>query len=180
MLANCTGCNLCTNRFNMVKPIGNPNASIVFIADYPRFREDKTGIGFTSKIYKPFMEALSKVGINETNAYFTHILKCRPRINEIEDYKYLELEFHICSGLNLNYEIGKNIKYVVPIGRFSTQYVLGQPIVLKDVVNKDFNFGNKIVHPIQHPLTEIEHKDILNMAYSYKRNVNMFHKIPTL
>jgi len=173
----CLGCDLCITRKNMVMPIGNINANIVIISDYPRYMEDKTGIGYTSNSFKEFLLVLKEQNLTSNNVYFTHVLKCKPKRNEIEDYKELELDFHKCSKLNLNNEITDKMKLIVPLGAFVTNYLFGQQVNFAKVVNNDYTVGNRIIHPIYHPNFKVDRSDIVELAKSYRRNISPIHKV---
>lgn len=158
-------------------PIGSITADIVVLSDYPRYTEDKTGIGYTSNSFKEFLKLLEEQNLTVNNVYFTHVLKCKPKRNEVDNYKEIELDFHNCSRLNLNNEITGKMKLIVPLGAFVTNYLFGQQVNFAKVVNRDHIFGNKVIHPIYHPNFKMDRSDIVEVAKSYRRHVNRFHKV---
>lgn len=81
-VANCNLCQeLATTRTQTVFSDGNPNSSIVFVAEAPGKEEDLQGIPLVGRSGKLLNSALDGLGINRQDIYICNILKCRPPNN---------------------------------------------------------------------------------------------------
>jgi len=147
-MSECFNCDLSINRKNIVYGSGNKDANIVIIGEAPGYHEDKNGYPFCGKSGKLLRRYLDYVGINESNAYFTNIVKCRPPNNLIPS----SYEISTCTKYFLSKEIEViKPKYIITIGATSTNFILGKQIPISNVANRVFNIGSKIVLPIFHP-----------------------------
>lgn len=78
---NCTKCDLCKDRKNVVLGDGNINAKLMFIGEGPGADEDEQGLPFVGKAGKLMNEAFKALGINRDEVYIANIVKCRPPKN---------------------------------------------------------------------------------------------------
>ena len=79
--AECTGCELCQTRKNVVFGVGNRMADIMFVGEGPGEQEDLQGIPFVGAAGKLLDDMLSIIDIDRTNCYIANIVKCRPPHN---------------------------------------------------------------------------------------------------
>ena len=77
----CTRCDLCSTRTNVVFGVGNKNADILFIGEGPGEQEDLKGEPFVGPAGKFLDDMLSIIDLNRTNVYIANIVKCRPPNN---------------------------------------------------------------------------------------------------
>ena len=79
---NCTSCDLCGGRTNVVFGVGNKNADIMFIGEGPGQQEDLQGEPFVGAAGKLLDDMLSIIDLSrDTNCYIANIVKCRPPQN---------------------------------------------------------------------------------------------------
>ena len=116
---NCHKCNLWRSRTQVVVGRGSVNPKILFIGEAPGATEDKQGIPFCGKSGQVLEELIEKANIKPIDYHITNLVKCRPPKNrnpkpdEIKACSpYLEKEIRIFSP-----------KIIVPLGRFSSEYI---------------------------------------------------------
>lgn len=78
---NCSRCELCSTRTNVVFGVGNREADIMFIGEGPGEQEDLKGEPFVGPAGKLLDDMLSIIDLNRTNCYIANIVKCRPPQN---------------------------------------------------------------------------------------------------
>ena len=79
---NCTKCDLCKTRTNIVFSDGVPNNKLMLIGEAPGFWEDKKGLPFVGKAGQLLDKIFECVGLSrKENVYICNTLKCRPPEN---------------------------------------------------------------------------------------------------
>jgi len=80
--SQCTRCELCETRTNVVFGIGNEEADILLIGEGPGEQEDLQGIPFVGPAGKLLDDMLSIIDLDRNvNCYIANIVKCRPPRN---------------------------------------------------------------------------------------------------
>ena len=75
---NCTKCDLCKTRTNVVFGTGRDDADIMFVGEGPGQEEDLQGKPFVGRSGQLLSSYLGAVGINRDEVFITNIVKCRP------------------------------------------------------------------------------------------------------
>ena len=75
---NCTRCQLCRTRNNVVFGVGNRNADVMFVGEGPGEQEDLKGEPFVGAAGKLLDDMLSIIDLDRTNCYIANIVKCSP------------------------------------------------------------------------------------------------------
>lgn len=75
---NCTRCELCKNRNNVVIGKGCKTADIMLIGEGPGEQEDLQGLPFVGPAGKFLDDMLSIIDLDLSNTYVANIVKCRP------------------------------------------------------------------------------------------------------
>lgn len=79
---NCTKCDLCKTRHNVVFGVGNPQAEVMFIGEGPGENEDLQAQPFVGRAGKLLDKLLYAVDLDRNkNIYIANIVKCRPPKN---------------------------------------------------------------------------------------------------
>lgn len=79
---NCTRCELCQTRTNVVFGVGKKDAEVLFIGEGPGENEDLTGEPFVGRGGKLLDQMLSIIDLDRNkNIYIANIVKCRPPNN---------------------------------------------------------------------------------------------------
>ncbi len=118
---DCTACELCRTRHNVVFGVGNREADILFVGEGPGEQEDLQGEPFVGPAGKLLDDMLAIIDLDrKTNCYIGNIVKCRPPQNRDP----LESEQEACIGyLKRQMELIKP-KIVVCLGRIAAQALI--------------------------------------------------------
>ena len=118
---NCTKCDLCEGRTNLVFGIGKKDADIMLIGEGPGENEDLQGQPFVGRSGQLLDKFLASVDLSrDKNVYIANIVKCRPPKNR--DPKPEEQDMCI-NWLRKQFKIIKP-KIVVCVGRISAQKLI--------------------------------------------------------
>ena len=117
---NCTACELCQRRKNVVFGVGNQNADIVFVGEGPGEQEDLKGEPFVGAAGKLLDDMISIIDLDRTNCYIANIVKCRPPHNRDP----LETEQDACIGYLRNQVALVKPKIIVCLGRVAAKRII--------------------------------------------------------
>lgn len=79
---NCTKCELCKTRTNVVFSDGIPNNKLMLVGEAPGYWEDQKGKPFVGKAGQLLDKIFECVGLSrEKNVYICNTIKCRPPEN---------------------------------------------------------------------------------------------------
>lgn len=118
---NCTKCDLCEGRTNLVFGIGKKDADIMLIGEGPGEKEDLQGQPFVGRSGQLLDKFLASVDLSrDKNVYIANMVKCRPPKNR--DPKPEEQDMCI-NWLREQFKIIKP-KIVVCVGRISAQKLI--------------------------------------------------------
>ena len=165
-ITNCTLCDNCIKRKNIVSGYGNVNSGNIILLDQPRYKQDKTGSFIGDSDINTFLDFMAKVGLNENNAYFTNLVKCR---SVSENYFQEALEICTTNHLAKEYRTGNKKKLMITVGKIVSKYILG---------TEDFDFFqpyrhvNIIIIPV-YPVTAftVSGKKLINKLHVIKKYV---------
>jgi len=166
---DCFKCDLSIKRNNIVYGKGNKDSNIFIIGEAPGYYEDKHGVPFIGKSGNLLRRYLGYVDIDETNAYFTNVVKCRPPNNRIPS----TVEVSTCVKYFLSKEIEViKPKIIVTVGATSTNLIFGSIEPITKRINKVFTLGNKQVLPIYHPSYILQN----GLEYKYMEYIVLLSK----
>lgn len=118
---NCTKCDLCEGRTNLVFGIGKKDADIMLIGEGPGENEDLQGQPFVGRSGQLLDKFLASVDLSrDKNVYIANMVKCRPPKNR--DPKPEEQDMCI-NWLREQFKIIKP-KIIVCVGRISAQKLI--------------------------------------------------------
>lgn len=118
---NCTDCELCQGRTNLVFGIGKKDADIMLIGEGPGENEDLQGQPFVGRSGQLLDKFLESVDLSRNkNVYIANMVKCRPPKNR--DPKPEEQDMCI-RWLREQFKIIKP-KIVICVGRISAQRLI--------------------------------------------------------
>ena len=124
----CTKCELCKNRTNVVFGVGNPDADLMFVGEAPGYYEDVQGEPFVGKAGQLLTKIIESIGMKRGDVYIANILKCRPPENRNPSAN----EIVMCSPhLIRQIEIIRP-KIICALGTFAAQTLLDT----KDTIGK--------------------------------------------
>ena len=118
--AECTRCDLCKTRNNVVFGVGPRDASVMFIGEGPGEQEDLKGEPFVGPAGKLLDDMLSIIDLSRENCYIANIVKCRPPRNRDP----LETEQEACIGYLRNQVALIQPKIIVCLGRIAAKKLI--------------------------------------------------------
>jgi len=170
-------CDLHLNRIKSISDIGNIDADIAFLAQYPSNAESKHGTPFSTVGWNKFFERLNDIGFNKDNAYFTYLIKCPIGDRETATYyKDLEINIHNCSNQHLVLGQMTNLKMIVALGNFSSIYLTnGYYNRIGDITS----IGKYIIYhgnnPVRAFFDKTKENDFKRIKEVYQKYINPYH-----
>lgn len=144
---NCTKCELCKNRNNVVIGTGNKNAKIMFIGEGPGADEDREGIPFVGKAGKLMDKAFEGIGITRDDVYIANVVKCRPPNNRNpENEEAKSCKEYLDSQINL-----VKPEIIVLLGSVALKNILGDDYGITASRGKWFEKNDIKILPTFHP-----------------------------
>ena len=161
---NCTKCDLCEGRTNLVFGIGKKDADIMLIGEGPGENEDLQGQPFVGRSGQLLDKFLASVDLSrDKNVYIANMVKCRPPKNRDpkpeeqdmcinwlrEQFKIIKPKIVVCVGrISAQKPIDKNFKVTQQHGRFIDKngtLFMGTyhpAAILRNPNNKEFAFAD--------------------------------------
>ncbi len=144
---NCTRCDLCRTRLNVVFGSGNPKADLVFIGEAPGEDEDIKALPFVGRAGQLLTKIIEAMGLDRSSVYIANILKCRPPHNRAP----LPTEILACEE-NVKRQIEIiNPKVICTLGKFASQTLLKTQIPITALRGKFQDYNGIKVMPTFHP-----------------------------
>ena len=145
---NCTKCDLCRTRTNVVFGVGNRETDILFVGEGPGEQEDLQGEPFVGPAGKLLDEMLCIIDLDrKKNCYIANIVKCRPPHNR--DPK--EEEQDACIDYLRNQVALIKPKIIVCLGRIAATKLIREDFRITrehgQWVNKNGVWMTAIYHP---------------------------------
>lgn len=161
---NCTKCDLCEGRTNLVFGIGKKDADIMLIGEGPGENEDLQGQPFVGRSGQLLDKFLASVDLSrDKNVYIANMVKCRPPKNRDpkpeeqdmcinwlrEQFKIIKPKIVVCVGrISAQKLIDKNFKVTQQHGQFidkNETLFMGTyhpAAILRNPNNKEFAFAD--------------------------------------
>lgn len=146
-LGECTRCDLCSSRKNIVFGQGNPHASLVFVGEAPGADEDQAGEAFVGEAGQLLTRIIQAIKMRREDVYICNVIKCRPPKNR--DPKPEEIE--ACFPF-----LKKQLEVIQPriicaLGNFAAQTLLETTERISKLRGKIGEFQQIKVVPTFHP-----------------------------
>ncbi len=144
---NCTKCQLCTTRNNVVIGVGDKNADIMFVGEGPGYYEDVKGEPFVGKAGQLLDKMLQSIDLKRNNVYIANVVKCRPPNNRDP----LEGEKEACINYLRHQFLLVRPKIIVCLGRISAQAIIDKDFKITRDRGKWFEKKNIKMIATYHP-----------------------------
>jgi len=168
---NCTKCDLCKSRTNVVIDTGNRNADIMFIGEGPGANEDLQGIPFVGEAGKLMDLAFQGVGLKREEVYIANIVKCRPPANRNPEKKeaeackeYLESQIKLVKP-----------KVIVLLGSVALKNIMGEEYGITSSRGKWIEKDGIMYFPTFHPAALL--RDETKKIYFFKDLKEVLSKV---
>lgn len=89
-IGDCTRCNLCKGRTNIVFGVGDPHARLMFVGEGPGRDEDLQGEPFVGRAGQLLTKMIEAMGLKRSDVYIGNIVKCRPPDNRYPEPEEVE------------------------------------------------------------------------------------------
>jgi len=146
-LGDCTRCNLCASRKQIVFGKGNPNASLVFVGEAPGREEDLAGEPFVGEAGQLLTRIINAIQLRREDVYITNVIKCRPPNNR--DPKPQEIK--ACFPFLQSQLQVVRPSIICALGRCAAQSLLRTTERISRLRGKIFEFQKIKVVPTFHP-----------------------------
>ena len=145
---NCTKCDLCEGRTNLVFGVGKKDADIMLIGEGPGENEDLQGQPFVGRSGQLLDKYLAAVDLDRrTNIYIANIVKCRPPQNRDP----LQEEQEACMDWLRNQTALLRPKIIVCLGRIAAMRIIKPDFKITREHGQFFKKGNIYMTATLHP-----------------------------
>jgi DNA polymerase len=149
-IGNCSTCQLCQGRSNIVFGEGNPFADLMFVGEGPGEREDTLARPFVGKSGELLDKGLAHNDLTRDDVYITNLVKCRPPGNRNPTIT----ELGLCTPFL--YEQIKVIapKCIVTLGKVAAEYLLKRDVKItkeRGMIFHCYDFPHIFLIPTLHP-----------------------------
>lgn len=144
---NCSECELCRTRTNVVFGKGNKDAKVMLVGEGPGADEDMLGEPFVGRAGKLLDMLLCAMEIDHNDIYIANIVKCRPPQNRAPTIH----EARTCLVYLRNQVYLQNPAIIVCMGSTATKYVLNRDIRITQVRGSWVEKKGVYIMPTYHP-----------------------------
>ena len=168
----CTKCELCKNRTNVVFGVGNPDADLMFVGEAPGYYEDVQGEPFVGKAGQLLTKIIESIGMKRGDVYIANILKCRPPDNRNPSAN----EIVMCSPhLIRQIEIIRP-KIICALGTFAAQTLLDTKETIGKLRGRFFEYQSTKLLATYHPAYLLRNPDDKKKVWADIKKVRDFLK----
>jgi DNA polymerase len=146
-LGDCTRCDLCKTRTNIVFGVGDPNARLMFIGEAPGYNEDKEGEPFVGKAGALLDKMIGAMTLSREKVYIANVLKCRPPNNRDPSPD----EVATCSPFLQKQLAAIQPDVIVALGKFASNMLTGNDGSLGRIRGRWHEYQGVPVMPTYHP-----------------------------
>ncbi|MBQ4129069.1 MAG: uracil-DNA glycosylase [Ruminococcus sp.] len=158
---NCTRCDLCKTRTNVVFGVGNPDAQVLFIGEGPGENEDLQGEPFVGRAGKLLDKLMYAVDLDRNkNVYIANIVKCRPPKNrdpfedeQIECMDWLRAQTRLIKP-----------KIIVCLGRIAGMKIIKSDLKISKEHGIFFNKNGIEIMAMYHPAAILRNPNMMEDA----------------
>lgn len=160
---NCTDCELCKGRTNLVFGVGKKDADIMLIGEGPGENEDLQGQPFVGRSGQLLDKFLASVDLSrDKNVYIANMVKCRPPKNR--DPKPDEQETCL-KWLRQQFKIIKP-KIVICVGRISAQKLIDKDFKVTQQHGEFIDKNGTLFMGTYHPAAILRNPNNKELAFS--------------
>ncbi len=147
-LGECTRCELCQGRTQIVFGDGNPDADLMFVGEGPGEQEDRQGLPFVGRAGELLTRMIEAgLGIPRAEVYICNIVKCRPPGNR----NPLPPEVSACRPFLDGQIDAVRPRTIVALGKPATSLLLGRDVAITRVRGSWHDYRGIPVMPTFHP-----------------------------
>ena len=148
-LKNCTACELCKTRTQVVFGKGPSHPLLFLVGEGPGEEEDRLGEPFVGKAGQKLDKILSYIGLNRDEVYITNSVLCRPPDNRIPKSEEL-----LACRARLFHEIQTlKPRLIIALGKTAFTQLTGKApkVTLRKLLNSEFTVEGIRTRVTYHP-----------------------------
>ncbi|MGC2209143.1 MAG: uracil-DNA glycosylase [Candidatus Korobacteraceae bacterium] len=119
-IGDCTRCELCRERTNIVFGVGDPHARIMFVGEGPGADEDAQGEPFVGRAGQLLNNMIQAMGIRREDVYIGNVVKCRPPKNRAPE----PVECATCGPYLMRQILVVRPEIIVALGATAAKFLL--------------------------------------------------------
>ena len=146
-IGDCTRCDLCHSRTNIVFGVGNSQADLMFVGEAPGADEDAQGIPFVGRAGQLLTRIIEAIDLKREQVYIANVLKCRPPGNRDPGPR----EVATCQGFLMKQIEAIQPKILVALGKHAAHTLLQVDTPISRLRGTFFEFGKTLLLPTFHP-----------------------------
>lgn len=171
---DCTACNLCLTRTNIVMGEGCEDPDILILGEAPGKHEDLCGRPFVGDAGRVLNELLSVAKFNRSVAYVTNAVKCRPP----ENRNPIQSEIVACRYLLTKELQDLKPRIIITLGRIALKALLKVDLSIEKARSKiwiDPSIDRRIF-PTYHPAATLYNKKIRPSLFEDFERIGRFYR----
>ena len=145
--ADCSRCELCKERTQVVNSVGNPNADLMIIGEAPGADEDAKGEPFVGRAGKLLTKIIEAIGMKREDIFIGNINRCRPPGNRQPTAE----ESETCKPYLIREIAALKPKVIVVLGNTAMKNLLETKTGITKMRGKFANYHGVKVMPTFHP-----------------------------
>lgn len=146
-LLDCTRCDLCRTRQNIVFGEGAEKASLVFVGEGPGAQEDMKGRPFVGKAGDLLTKIINAMNLDRKDVYICNVVKCRPPGNRTPNTE----EISRCTPFLKRQLSAIGPKVICALGKCASQTLLQSDTPISRLRGHFYTFMGIKVMPTFHP-----------------------------
>ena len=167
LLGDCTRCDLCASRTNIVFGVGNPDARLMIVGEAPGFNEDKQAEPFVGKAGELLDKMVVAMGLSREEIYIANVLKCRPPQNRDP----LPGEVQQCAPFLKKQIAVIQPEVIVTMGKFASNTLAGTDGALGKIRGNWMSYQGIAMMPTYHPAYLLRNESAKRYAWEDLKKV---------
>ena len=135
-IGDCTRCELCRERTNIVFGVGDPHARIMFVGEGPGADEDAQGEPFVGRAGQLLNNMIQAMGIRREDVYIGNVVKCRPPKNRAPE----PVECATCGPNLMRQILVVRPEIIVALGATAAKFLLGATDSMANLRGRIYDF----------------------------------------
>ncbi len=146
-IGDCTRCELCEGRTNIVFGVGSPKTRLMFIGEGPGRDEDTQGEPFVGRAGQLLTRIIEAMGLKRSEIYIANIVKCRPPKNRNPEPGEIET----CFPFLIQQVEAIRPEVIVGLGNIAIQTLLQTKVGITKLRGQFHDLGGIALMPTYHP-----------------------------
>jgi len=146
-IEQCTQCDLCQSRQQVVLGAGNQQAEVLWVTEAPNLEAEQQALPFVDKTAALFDEILRALQLTRASVFITHTTKCRPP----EDRDPKSAELLACRDFLAREIALVQPKVIIALGRVAAQNLLQSKTKITELRAANYTYTGIPLFVTYHP-----------------------------